>query len=193
MVVVGGNSAGEFLRLLKNGSEFGLKNLNYAYQEGSGGIAAALALTEHFVDKDKVVVILGDNIIEENIKEDVEKFEEQKEGARIILKHVPDPSRFGVAIIEDFKVTKIEEKPKNPKSPYAVIGIYMYDSTVFEFIKTLKPSSRGEMEITDVNNYYLRKGKLKHSILEGWWSDAGTFDSLLKVSNLIVKTGANKI
>lgn len=193
MVVVGGNSAGEFLRLLKNGSEFGLKNLNYAYQEGAGGIAAALALAEHFIDNDKMVVILGDNIIEKNIKEEVEKFENQKNGARILLKQVQDPSRFGVANIENFKVTKIEEKPKNPKSPYAVIGIYMYDSSVFDFIRTLKPSARGEMEITDVNNYYLRKGQLKHSIIDGWWSDAGTFDSLLKVSNLIVKTGANKI
>ncbi|MEK7448808.1 MAG: sugar phosphate nucleotidyltransferase [Planctomycetota bacterium] len=187
MIVTGGNSAGDFLKLLGNGKEFGLKELNYAYQEGEGGIAAALSLTEHFVDKDKVVVVLGDNIIEGAIKEFVERFDQQPKGAKIILKKVPDPERFGVPEIKNNKIIKIEEKPKKPKSNYAVIGIYMYDDSVFDIIKTLKPSGRGELEITDVNNAYLKKGVLTHEILEGWWTDAGTFESLLKANQLVAQ------
>ena len=193
MIVTGGNNAGDFLKLLGNGREFGLKDINYTYQEGEGGIAAALSLTEHFVGKDKMVVILGDNIIENNIKQAVSNYAGQKDGAKIILKEVPDPERFGVPELKNGRITGIEEKPKKPKSSYAVIGIYMYDSYVFDIIKTLKPSGRGELEITDVNNAYLKKGNLTYDILEGWWTDAGTFDSLLNASKLVSEGGANKI
>src|SRR3989338_1276962 len=168
LVVTGGNHAGEFLRLLGNGAEFGLKHINYTYQDGEGGIADALKLAEYFVDNDKVVVILGDNIIEKDIKNPVEEFKKQPKGARILLKKVHDPQRFGVAQLKDKEIISIEEKPKKPKSPYAVTGIYMYDSKVFDIIKTLKPSRRGELEITDVNNAYLRRGELAFSILDGW-------------------------
>lgn len=193
MIVTGGNNAGDFLKLLGNGREFGLKDINYTYQEGEGGIAAALSLTEHFVGKDKMVVILGDNIIENNIKQAVSNYAKQKDGAKIILKEVPDPERFGVPELKNGRITGIEEKPKKPKSSYAVIGIYMYDSYVFDIIKTLKPSGRGELEITDVNNAYLKKGNLTYDILEGWWTDAGTFDSLLNASKLVSEGGGNKI
>ncbi|MBI5359900.1 MAG: NTP transferase domain-containing protein [Planctomycetes bacterium] len=193
MIVTGGNNAGDFLKLLGNGKEFGLKDINYTYQEGEGGIAAALSLTEHFVGKDKMVVILGDNIIENNIKQAVKNYAKQKDGAKIILKQVPDPERFGVSVLKNGRITGIEEKPKKPKSSYAVIGIYMYDSYVFDIIKTLKPSGRGELEITDVNNAYLKKGNLTYDILEGWWTDAGTFDSLLYANKLVSEGGANKI
>jgi len=193
MIVTGGNNAGDFLRLLRNGKEFGLRSLNYAYQEGEGGIAAALKLTQNFVDSDRVVVVLGDNIIEGNIKKAVERFREQKSGARVLLKEVPDPERFGVAELNGDRIINIEEKPQNPKSNYAVIGIYMYDSKVFDIIKTLKPSKRGELEITDVNNAYIRLGELYCDVIEGWWTDAGTFPSLLLANNLVSKTGANKM
>lgn len=192
LIVTGGNNAGDFLRLLGNGKEFGLKHLNYTYQEGEGGIAAALGLAEHFADRDKIVVILGDNIIEKNILQAVESFKKQKEGARIMLKEVPDPQRFGVPAFDGDRIIRIDEKPSKPASSYAVIGIYMYDSKVFDFIRTLKPSERGELEITDVNNYYLREGKLSWDILDGWWSDAGTFESLQYAGNMVAKTGANK-
>jgi glucose-1-phosphate thymidylyltransferase len=192
LLVTGGNDAGDFLRLLGNGKEFGLKHLNYTYQEGEGGIADALALAEHFSDYEKIVVILGDNVIEGNIVETVKDFRKQKEGAKILLKEVPDPQRFGVPEIVDGKIVKIEEKPMVPKSKYAVIGIYMYDSKVFDIIGTLKPSGRGELEITDVSNAYIRQGKMTFDILEGWWSDAGTFASLLRTSNLVAQGGANK-
>ena len=193
LIVTGGNNAGEFLRLLGNGKEFGLKHLNYTYQEGEGGIAAALSLAEFFADNDKIVVVLGDNVIEKNIKRAVEAFREQKEGARIMLKEVPDPARFGCPVFEGSRIVRIDEKPSVPASSYAVIGIYMYDKKVFDFIKTLKPSQRGELEITDVNNYYIEEGKLEWDLLDGWWSDAGTFDSLQYAGNLTAKTGANKI
>jgi glucose-1-phosphate thymidylyltransferase len=191
MVVTGGNDAGDFLRLLGNGKDFGLKDISYTYQEGAGGIAAALRLTEHFADGEPVCVILGDNIIEKNIRASVEGFARQKTGARVILKEVPDPQRFGCPVIDGRRIVAIEEKPKAPKSRFAVIGIYLYDATVFDIIRTLKPSGRGELEITDVNNAYLRAGKLEHDVLDGWWSDAGTFESLHRVSNLVVETGAN--
>ena len=186
LIVTGGNHAGEFLRLLGNGKEFGLKHINYTYQKGEGGIAEALGLAEHFVDNDKAAVVLGDNIIEKSIKEHVENFIKQPKGAKILLKKVDDPERFGVAEVKDGKVLNIEEKPKKPKSNYAVTGIYMYDSRVFEIIKTLKPSDRGEMEITDVNNDYISRGEMTFSVLEGWWSDCGTHESLLKAGNLVV-------
>jgi len=192
LIVTGGNSAGDFLRLLGNGKEFGLKHLNYAYQEGEGGIAAALSLAEYFADQDKIVVVLGDNIIEKNICAAADSFRKQAEGAKILLKEVPDPQRFGVPAFEGDRIVRIDEKPSAPASNYAVIGIYMYDSKVFDFIRTLKPSERGELEITDVNNYYLRQEKLTWDVLEGWWTDAGTFDSLLNAGNMVRQTGANK-
>lgn len=193
LIVTGGNHAGDFLRLLGNGREFGLKHINYTYQEGEGGIAEALGLAEHFADGGKVVVILGDNIIERNIIQQVDDFRKQKEGAKILLKEVPDPERFGVPQIVDGKIVKIEEKPKSPKSNFAVIGIYMYDERVFGIIRTQTPSARGELEITDVSNVYIREGKMTYDILEGWWSDAGTFESLLRASNLVAQSGANKV
>ena len=192
LIVTGGSHAGDFLRLLGNGKDFGLKHLNYTYQEGEGGIAEALALAEHFSDHQKMVVILGDNVVEGNILQPVGDFARQKQGAKILLKQVPDPQRFGVPEIVDGKVVAIEEKPKAPKSRYAVIGIYMYDGRVFDIIRTLKPSGRGELEITDVSNAYIREGKMTHDVLEGWWSDAGTFESLLRTSNLVAEGGANK-
>ena len=193
LIVTGGNNAGDFLRLLGNGKEFGLQHINYTYQEGEGGIAAALRLAEYFADRQKICVILGDNIIEMNILSAVRAFEKQESGAKILLKEVPDPQRFGVPEIQGDKIIKIEEKPQNPRSSFAVIGIYMYDSMVFDIIKTLKPSARGELEITDVNNEYIRQGRLTYDILEGWWTDAGTFESLLRASNLVAQTGANKL
>ena len=187
MIVTGGNNAGDFLRLLGNGREFGLKHINYTYQRGEGGIAEALGLCEHFADKDKIVVILGDNVIEKSIKKYVDKFREQDDGSRILIKKVKDPKRFGVAELCGNKVVSIEEKPKKPKSEYAVTGIYMYDAGVFDIIKTLKPSKRGELEITDVNNAYLKIDKLYYDILDGWWTDCGTHDSLLHANNLVEK------
>ncbi|MGB8657457.1 MAG: sugar phosphate nucleotidyltransferase [Candidatus Zixiibacteriota bacterium] len=192
LIVTGGNHAGDFLRLLGNGKEFGLKHLNYTYQEGEGGIADALSLAEHFSDYEKMVVVLGDNIIEGNISRAVKDFRKQKEGAKILLKEVSDPQRFGVAEIKDGKIAGIEEKPKAPKSSYAVTGIYMYDGKVFDIIRTLVPSGRGELEISDVGNAYIRNGNMTYDFLEGWWSDAGTFESLHRVSNLVAEGGANK-
>jgi glucose-1-phosphate thymidylyltransferase len=193
LIVTGGNNAGDFLRLLGNGKEFGLKHINYTYQEGEGGIAEALRLAEFFAAGDKICVVLGDNIIEKNIRRSVETFRKQKGGAKILLKEVPDPQRFGVAELGGERVIGIEEKPKEPKSPYAVIGIYLYDETVFDIIKTLRPSGRGELEITDVNNRYIEKELMTWDILEGWWTDAGTFESLLRANQLVAQTGANNL
>jgi glucose-1-phosphate thymidylyltransferase len=192
LLVTGGNSAGDFLRLLGNGKEFGLKHFNYAYQEGEGGIADALALAEHFADGDKIIVVLGDNIFEEDIEPYVKRFQKQKTGARILLKKVSDPERFGVAEIKGKKISRIVEKPKNPKSPYAVTGLYMYDARVFDFIRPLKPSERGELEITDVNNAYAADGELEFDILKGYWTDAGTFESLYRANSLIAKKNLKK-
>lgn len=192
LIVTGGNSAGDFLKLLGNGKEFGLSHLSFVYQEGEGGIAAALSLAEYFCDNDKIVVILGDNIVEKSIKKEVEIFEKQEKGARILLKEVENPERFGVAEIEDGKIVRIIEKPKIPPSNLAVTGIYMYDSQVFDIIRTLKPSERGELEITDVNNKYLEMGQLTYGILDGWWTDAGTFDSLLKANILVAEMEKRK-
>jgi glucose-1-phosphate thymidylyltransferase len=193
MIVTGGNYAGDFLKLLGNGKEFGLKHLNYTYQEGEGGIADALSLVEHFADDEPICVVLGDNIIEGNIRQAAEDYQKQGKGAKILLKKVHDPERFGVPELDGDKVLQIEEKPRLPKSSYAVIGIYFYDSTVFEIIKTLKPSDRGELEITDVNNHYINRGEMTWAELEGWWTDAGTFDSLLRATNLVARTGANNL
>ena len=185
LVVTGGRNAGDFLRLLANGKEFGLTHLDFTYQEGEGGIAEALSLAEHFADGQKICVILGDNIIEGTIRQAAEEFQQVERGARILLKEVEDAERFGVAEIRDGRIAGIEEKPKRPKSNYAVTGIYMYDETVFDKVKTLKPSNRGELEITDVNNAYIAEGTMTYSHLEGWWTDAGTFDSLLRATNLV--------
>ena len=193
LIVTGGNHAGEFLRLIGNGKEFGLQHVNYTYQEGEGGIAEALGLARHFCEDEKMVVILGDNIIEKNIIRAVEEFEQQPRGARILLKEVPDPERFGVAELDGDRVKRIVEKPGKPKSNLAVVGIYFYDSQVFSFIDQLEPSGRGELEVTDVNNMYMKRGELRYGILDGWWTDAGTFESLLKASNLVAKTGANNL
>ena len=193
MIVTGGNSAGDFLKLLGNGKDFGLKHLNYTYQEGEGGIADALRLVEHFADKQPICVVLGDNLIEANIRDAADEYAKQANGAKILLKKVPDPERFGVPVLDGETVLKIEEKPKEPKSDFAVIGIYFYDPTVFDVIRTLKPSGRGELEITDVNNHYIDKGEMTWGELDGWWTDAGTFESLLRASNMVAETGANKL
>jgi glucose-1-phosphate thymidylyltransferase len=188
MIVTGGRNSGDFLRLLANGKEFGLKHINYTYQEGEGGIADALALAEHFADGQKICVVLGDNIIERDIRQAAERFQAQPAGAHILLKEVPDAERFGVAEVSGGKVVGIEEKPSRPKSNYAVTGIYMYDATVFDKIHTLVPSHRGELEITDVNNAYIREENMTFSFLQGWWTDAGTFDSLLRAANLVAQS-----
>jgi glucose-1-phosphate thymidylyltransferase len=192
LLVTGGPHAGDFLRLLGDGRQFELTHLNYTYQEGEGGIAAALSLAEHFADGEKICVILGDNLIEGSIAPAVERFRRQARGARIVLKEVPDAERFGVAVVSNGRVVGIEEKPKRPKSPYAVTGVYLYDARVFEVVRTLKPSARGELEITDVNNWYLARGELMCELLDGWWTDAGTFDSLHRAGNLVAETGANR-
>jgi glucose-1-phosphate thymidylyltransferase len=191
IIVTGGSSAGDFLRLLGNGKAFGLKHLNYTYQEGEGGIAQALSLVEHFAAGEPMCVILGDNIIEGNIRAAVKSYKNR--GAKILLKKVPDPQRFGVPEIDGNRVVHIEEKPQHPKSDYAVTGIYIYDADVYDIIRTLKPSARGELEITDVNNAYIARDQMTWEELEGWWTDAGTFESLLRASNLVAKTSANKL
>jgi glucose-1-phosphate thymidylyltransferase len=187
MIVTGGNSAGDFLRLLGNGSEFGLKDIYYTYQEGEGGIADALKLCEHFADGDRIVVVLGDNIIEDDITPFVVRFTEQPSGARLLLKEVPDPERFGVPEFVGERIIRIEEKPTSPKSRFAVTGIYMYDERVFDLCRDLKPSARGELEITDVNNAYIAGGDLCYDILDGWWTDAGQFESLFHANQLIAQ------
>lgn len=193
LIVTGGNNAGDFLKLLGNGKEFGLRHINYTYQEGEGGIAEALRLAEFFASGEKICVVLGDNIIEKNIRRAVENFQRQKKGAKILLKEVPDPQRFGVAELKGDRIARIEEKPKKPRSRYAVIGIYLFDQEVFNIVRTLKPSDRGELEITDVNNRYIEKGLMTWDILEGWWTDAGTFESLLRANQLVAETGANNL
>jgi glucose-1-phosphate thymidylyltransferase len=188
MVVTGGKNSGDFLRLLANGKHFGLKHIAYTYQEGEGGIADALNLCEHFADGQKICVVLGDNIIEKNIRSAVDSFREQEKGARILLKEVTDAERFGVAEFDGSHIAGIEEKPAHPKSNFAVTGIYMYDATVFDKIHTCKPSGRNELEITDVNNAYIREGTMTFSFLDGWWTDAGTFESLLRAANMVAQS-----
>ncbi|MHB1551157.1 MAG: sugar phosphate nucleotidyltransferase [Vulcanimicrobiaceae bacterium] len=187
MIVTGGNSAGDFLRLLGNGREFGLKDIYYTYQEGEGGIADALKLCEHFAEGRRIVVILGDNIVQDDIAPYVRAFEEQNSGARILLKEVPDPERFGVPELNGDRIVRIEEKPAAPKSTFAVTGIYMYDRRVFDFCRRLKPSHRGELEITDVNNQYIKEGDLYYDVLDGWWTDAGQFESLFLANQLVAR------
>ncbi len=193
MIVTGGNSAGDFLKLLGNGKDFGLKHVNYTYQEGEGGIADALSLVEHFADDEPICVVLGDNIIEKNIRSAADEYRRQGKGAKIMLKEVHDPQRFGVPELDGDRVLRIEEKPSDPKSNYAVVGIYFYDNTVFDVIKTLVPSDRGELEITDVNNHYIDRGEMTWNELDGWWTDAGTFESLLRASNMVAESGANQL
>ncbi len=185
LLVTGGNNAGDFLRLLGNGEEFGLQRLHYAYQRGEGGIAAALSLAEQFADGDRVVVILGDNIVEQSIKPSVERFAAQAQGAKILLKEVEDPWRFGVAELSGDRIIGIEEKPAAPKSNYVVTGLYLYDAAVFEVIKTLRPSGRGELEVTDLNNAYIRRGQMTYDMLEGWWTDAGLPETLYRAAMLV--------
>jgi glucose-1-phosphate thymidylyltransferase len=192
MIITGGNHAGDFLPLLGNGEEFGLKRLHYTYQAREGGIAEAISLTRNFVGRDRVIVILGDNIIEKNIVRFVDDFKKQEKGAKILLKKVEHPEQYGVPTIQDNRIVKITEKPKHPESDYAVIGIYMFDNQVFDIIERLVPSNRGELEITDVNNAYLQAGTLTYDILEGWWADCGeTRSSLHEAGCLVAKTGAN--
>ena len=181
LIVSGRGHAGHFLELLGSGNEFGVK-LTYEIQEEAGGIAQALHLAEDFAKGDDIAVILGDNIFEGGFKKEFDNFED---GAKIFLKEVPDANRFGVAEIEGSSVVSIEEKPKNPKSNYVVTGLYLYDTMVFKIISTLKPSDRGELEITDVNNSYIKNNKMAFSIVEGFWSDAGTFESLFRTSELV--------
>lgn len=193
LIVTGGQHAGDFLRLLGNGKDFGLTRLHYAYQEGEGGIAAALALAEDFAEGDRICVVLGDNVIEGSIVPAVRRFARQPRGGRVILKEVPDAERFGVAELRGGRIASIVEKPKRPKSRYAVTGIYMYDRQVFDVVRKLRPSRRGELEITDVNTWYLRRGQLWCEILDGWWTDAGTMVSLHRAGNLVAETGANRL
>ena len=193
LIVTGGNHAGEFLRLLGDGQGFGLTHINYTYQEGEGGIAQALGLARHFAAGNKIIVVLGDNILEHSIKSHVDRFRNQKSGARVLLKKVNDPERFGVAELNGKKIVSIEEKPKKAKSAYAVTGVYMYDEKVFEIIQTLKPSKRGELEITDVNNAYIQNKELEFDILKGWWTDSGTFDSLLRANELVARKEKSNI
>jgi glucose-1-phosphate thymidylyltransferase len=193
LVVTGGNNAGDFLRLLGNGADFGLAHINYTYQQGEGGIADALKLAEYWAAGKRICVVLGDNIIEKNIARAVESYRNQKCGAKILLKEVPDPERFGVPVLDGDRVVRIEEKPAKPASRYAVTGIYLYDQRVFEIARALRPSARGELEITDVNNAYIDRGELTWDVLEGWWTDAGTFESLRRATNLVAETGANKL
>lgn len=189
LLVTGGKNAGDFLRLLGNGKGFGLKHLNYTYQEGEGGIAEALSLAEHFAEDESICVILGDNLIEGSIRHAVDAFRRDPQGAMVLLKQVHDAQRFGVAEIgPEGNIVSIEEKPPQPKSDLAVTGIYLYDQTVFDKCKVLKPSGRGELEITDVNNAYVAEGRMRHAELQGWWTDAGTFESLLRASNLVAET-----
>jgi glucose-1-phosphate thymidylyltransferase len=185
LIVTGGQNAGDFLRLLQNGKEFGLQQLSFAYQEGEAGIADALRLAEPFAKGEKICVVLGDNIIEGDIRAAAASFERQDHGAMVLLKEVPDPERFGVPVFEGKRIVRIEEKPRQPKSGYAVTGIYFYDGTVFERIRRLKPSDRNEYEITDINNSYIAEGTLDHAIMDGWWTDAGTFESLWHASNMV--------
>jgi glucose-1-phosphate thymidylyltransferase len=192
MIVTGGNSAGDFIRLLENGEEFGLQRLHYAYQKGEGGIAAALALAHGFVEDEKVCVVLGDNILERSIRKAAQAFEHQKTGAKVFLKEVPNPQAYGIADIEGTRITRITEKPKAPKSNLAVIGVYMYGCDVFEVIPSLRPSARGELEITDVNNHYIGAGTMTYDVVQGWWADAGeSVDSWVEATRLVAAGGAN--
>ncbi len=197
LLVTGGEHAGDFLKVLRNGKQLGVQHIEYAYQEGEGGIADALKLAEDFAEGQKICVVLGDNIIEGCIAKAAGEFFAQRSGAKVLLKEVEDPERFGVARFEGEgakrKIVEIIEKPTTPPSNFAVTGFYFYDHDVFEVCKTLTPSKRGELEITDVNNYYLKRGDLTHDILQGWWTDAGTFESLYRANKLVAEGGANHL
>lgn len=193
MIVTGGQSAGEFLRLLGNGAEFGLRHLDYAYQERAGGIAEALGLAEHFAAGDPLAVLLADNIYEYSIATVVRRFRERPLGARVLLAEVDNPSSYGVAVLRDGQLVRIVEKPAEAPSRYVVTGLYLYDAKVFDHIRSLTPSQRGELEITDVNNRYLEAGELSFDLVRGYWADCGeSVDMLLRASNLVAERGANK-
>jgi glucose-1-phosphate thymidylyltransferase len=192
LLVTGGNNSGDFIRLLGDGREFGFKTLNYTYQENAGGIAQALGLAEHFADGDSICLILGDNIVQFTIRDCVRRFRHQGQGAKVLLSEVENPTAYGIAEMRGDQVARIVEKPKNPQSRWAVIGIYFFDRQVFEIVKTLRPSARNELEITDVNNAYLERGELTADKLTGWWADAGeNIDFYLRACNTVAKTGAN--
>jgi glucose-1-phosphate thymidylyltransferase len=193
LVVTGGDHAGDFLKLLRNGHDFGLEHLGYAYQEGEGGIAEALGLAEHFAAGEPIVVILGDNVFQDSLAEPIGRFRADPEGATILLKEVHDPERFGVATVDGDRVTRIVEKPESPETRYAVTGCYMYDSRVFDVIRELEPSGRGELEITDVNNRYIEWGQLRHHVVSGWWADAGTVSSLHRATELVADDRTNAV
>jgi len=186
LIVTGLEHMGDVVNLLGSGKAFNC-HFTYKVQDEAGGIAQALGLAEDFAGGKSLAVILGDNIFSDSLQQYADKFIAQEQGARLLLKEVPDPQRFGVAEISESKVVGIEEKPKEPKTNYAVTGIYFYDSNVFDIIKSLKPSARGELEVTDINNVYINKGQLKYDILEGWWTDAGTFESLNRANELVIK------
>ncbi|HKY32945.1 MAG TPA: sugar phosphate nucleotidyltransferase [Candidatus Polarisedimenticolia bacterium] len=191
LIVTGGNDPGDFLRLLGNGREIGLKHIEYAYQQGNGGIAHALALAEHFAAGGPLCVMLGDNLVHKVFGSSVKAFLRQGRGARIHLSPVPAPQRFGVPEFDKDRIVRIVEKPSDPPSTFAVTGIYMYDSRVFDIVRKLKPSGRGELEITDVNNDYIARGEMSWAMLDGWWTDAGTFESLHEAGNLVRQYRAN--
>ncbi len=193
LLVTGGNNSGDFIRLLGNGREFGFKDLNYAYQEQAGGIAQALSLAEHFAEGERICLILGDNIVEYSIAQSASRFRQQEKGARILLSQVENPKAYGVAEIQDERLVRVIEKPPRPTSQLAVIGIYFYDGKVFDIVRTLSPSSRNELEITDVNNAYIQRGEMTAETVEGWWADAGeNVDFYLKACNRVAEGGANK-
>jgi glucose-1-phosphate thymidylyltransferase len=193
LLVTGGNNAGDFIRLLGNGRDFGLKELNYTYQDGAGGIAQALGLAEHFARGESILLILGDNILEFTIAEAVKRFRHQGQGAKILLSQVENPKAYGVAEMDGDRVVKIVEKPKEPKSNWAVIGVYFFDGKVFDIVRTLKPSARNELEITDVNNAYIERGEMTADKVNGFWADAGeNIDFYLKACNTVAQRGANK-
>lgn len=193
LIVTGGDGAGDFLRLLRNGREFGLEQLKYAYQDGEGGIAEALSLAEHFAAGEPIVVMLGDNIFQDSIADAVARFRKDPEGAMILLKEVADPARFGVATLDGDRVTGIVEKPIDPPTRLAVTGCYMYDAEVFRIVDGLEPSDRGELEITDVNNHYIRAGRMRHAEVTGWWTDAGTVPSLHRAVELVALDRDNPV
>ncbi|MEQ1856120.1 MAG: sugar phosphate nucleotidyltransferase [Longimicrobiales bacterium] len=193
LVVTGGDSAGDFLKLLRNGGDFGLQQLRYAYQEGEGGIAEALGLAEFFAAGEAIAVILGDNIFQDPLRDAIDTFRRDPAGAMILLKEVDDPERFGVARVDGERVVEIVEKPVTPPSRLAVTGCYLYDARVFDVIRTLEPSKRGELEITDVNNRYIEWGALRHHRIDGWWTDAGTVPSLHRASRLVAEDRANAV
>ncbi len=193
LVVTGGDSAGDFLKLLRNGHDFGLEHLQYAYQEGEGGIAEALGLAEFFAAEEPVAVLLGDNVYQDALAPAIDAFRRDPTGAMILLKEVADPERFGVASVDGDRVVEIVEKPATPDTNLAVTGCYLFDPRVFDVIKTLTPSRRGELEITDVNNRYIEWGALRHHIVDGWWTDAGTVASLHRAADLVAAERDNPV